>query len=58
MSGMESGQGNKRPCATADRDSVMDDSVEGPSTTRKQKIKDGEPEEMEWCNYFQKFCFS
>ena len=36
----ESVQGNQRPYATVDRESVMDDSVEGPSTTRKQKIED------------------
>ena len=36
------GQGNQHPCATADQDSVMDDSVQGPTTMKKHKIKDRE----------------
>ena len=38
--GTESGGSNQRPRATADLDFIMDDSVEGPSTTKKQKIED------------------
>ena len=38
--GTESGWSNQRPHATADLDSVMDDNVEGPRTTKKQKIED------------------
>ena len=35
----------------------MDDNAEGPSTAKKQKIEDGEPEKVEWCSYLQNFIF-
>ena len=45
-----SGWGNQFPRATADRNYIMDDSVEGPSTTEKQKIEDRGS--LKSCSYY------
>ena len=42
---------HQHPRATADQDSTMGDSAEGPSAMKKQKIEDGGSLRVEWCSY-------